>query len=669
MKMIKKCTLVIAAAVLSTAVLVSCGAALNEDLYNETVGKRTETIPPANVSELEANIVNNAVSLKWVNPTDKDFYGLIISVSPAEGSLKDPMAFVNDDAEKIPTVFTVNDLTTNVSYTFTIKTFDYNMNYSSGVSVTAKPEGENATATDSFYGTENVIGYKNNKIALDFGYCEGPTDKTVELIATTKMNMASTAFSDAGNFSLVSYEPTGDVNIGDKIKITVKYTPPATPSWDEEELAIGNTGKYLTAIGSSFKQPNSASFKKTEKDTNGNDIEYGVKLWLRADMITSSDIKDDKVKRIPDYSGRNLHANCTDTTNNYRYAAVYVGSDSIFNGLPSINFNQNSSTDIMKAQYMSFGNYDDPIISSEKGTTTFIIMRPDNYGTTQSYLSSNYGMSYPTLWNYYRQYNESAKTWGLTVKGGGLYGTYRFPCETDSTTDPTNKWYTNDYNNATSICMIFDNTIKPDQGVKSGVYCDYPSNIRMQIKGQERLVSYLYSSSTTKDYKPYNNYYNGQYTCIRADGRPVSDAKGHRYGTFTNYVTPSTTSTLAAATNWKASIADNSKGREYDWAYTTTPQNYQKEDGSWANRDNSLQSTATSETSNSSGAYFYNWISNEDRRNGIIYNVILGADNVNTTYTKARIAEVIMFDYALSDEEITIVNNYIYYRYGIGSAQ
>lgn len=632
-------------------------------------------VVPEDISNLTATVLVEAVTLKWKNPTYEDFFGVTISVDPPAGLLETPITFMNTESSEIPEKYTVTDLPANVSYTFTVVAFDNKMNMSKGKIVTAKPEGSNSAANENFYGTDNVVGYKKDKIALDFGYCKKETQKTVELVASKKMDLTGTAFTNngktgSGSFSLVSVEPKGEVKAGEKMTFKIKYNPSSTPCWDEMDLLLGGDSSCkLTVIGSSFKQPNSSYFKKTEKDSSGNDVEYGVKLWLRSDLITSYDLESDtRVKRLPDYSGRGLDAKCTDTTKHYDMAAEYIASDSKFNGLPSINFS--ATTDRMKAQYMSLGTTENPIINSAKGSTTFIIMLPDSYaGDNQSYISCNYGSAYPTLWSTYRQYNSSSKEWGLAVKAGGLYGTYRFPCETNSTTDETNKWYSNDYNNATSICMLFDRTISPSEGVKQNEYTDYPSNIRMHIAGKERLLSYIYSTSTTKNSGSYNNYYNNQYSCIRADGRPVSDAKGHRYGTFENWYTPSTAATLTAGVNWKAAIAKTEYGREYDWAYSTTPQNYRKEDGTWTNRDNCLQSTARYETGNSAGAYFYNWISTEDRKNGVIYNVILGADNIYTTYTKAKIAEVIMFDYPLSDAELKEMNKYIYYRYNIGSLQ
>lgn len=673
MKMIKKCTLVIAAAVLSTAVLVSCGAALNEDLYNETVGKRTETIPPANVSELEANIVNNAVSLKWVNPTDKDFYGLTISATPAVGTLEQPMTFINEDKEQIPTSFNVNNLPGNVSYTFTVKTFDYNMNYSSGASVTAKPDGDNATATGNFFGTGKVFGYKRTKSAFDFGYCSEPTTREIEVYATNTIDISLSTISNSadpnkGKFELVDYSPKGNVKIGEKITLKVKYTPTVTPVWDEVDLLVGGLAdSKLTLIGSSFMQPNNISISSENRT-------YGLKLWLRADLISEADlVKKDKyysISRIPDYSGRELHAYSTSDKYNPAYEDESSGSNE-FNGLPTMNFEFGDDT--KKGQLLTNGNRNDPIIDSEKGSTTFVICKVPKLlksGDTsvQSVISSNYGYTYPTLLNTYRYYDENPtdKSYkyslhrGWAVRGSGLYKDYRFPCvsNNDGNDGNENSWLTNEVSEgkATTMCMWFNMEQSPNAVETSHEKYNYvyPSNIRMIVDGSERLLSYIYTSTR----KSTDAIYSGT-TCYGAYGNPVSDGKGHRYLTLGQYETSS------SSTSWQQ-LRDNIN-RYYDFGLSYSPMEYKNASGTSVQKY--TQSYASSDTTEAANFYYTNWISNESRRNGTVYSVTVGADNTNAKTFNGKVAEVIMFDYPLSDEEIATVNNYIYYRYGIGSAQ
>jgi len=691
---------------------VSCGAGLDEELYDETVGKKTETVPPADVSELKAVIFEKAVTLQWVNPTDKDFYGLTISATPAAGSLEQPMTYINDDMEQIPTIFNVNNLPGNVSYTFTVTTFDHNMNYSAGASVTAKPDGDNATSGGNFFGTGNVFAYKLDKSAFDFGYCTESTTKEFEIYATTEINASATAMTNAGkigngSFELVSVSPSGTVKIGEKIKITVKYNPSSSPCWDEMDLLIGGaSNSKLTLLGSSFAQPKDV--KTVDSKTA---IEYGVKLWLRADMIGSTDINDSQlVKRFPDYSGRGYHAYCTDP--DFRYAPKYVQEDGDFNRLPGIDFDTNNNT--YRSQFLSMGTGSDPIINSSKGSTTFVVLRtPTDSTSNQTIIAANYGQSYPTLVNTTRYYNYDGWgncNYGWSIRGSGLYGTARYPCINNNLSDPNNTWFTNDLSTTTSICMRYDQTLDSKAVDRGDGRKDFPSNIRMQINGQERLLSFLYSNNTTTETQPLGTTYaqksTSSATCYGAYGKPISDGKGHRYGTLSEVKTP--TSTEIAKINlinnnkdpseaakhvyyhWYSDIrattpfSDNDHNnlieatgdpmgrtypadRKWDYAYTNTPYEYLNENAQIARSYS--KSYASSDDGCPAAAYYTNWISNESRRNGTIYSLIIGVDNNIATISRGKIAEVIMFDYPLSDAEIAIVNNYIYYRYGIGSAQ
>ena len=102
----------------------------------------TDTTPPAEVSTFVVSAVNENAVLNWINPTDSDFAGVQISMNPAEGILASPISL-----GKSVTTFTVSGLRTGTEYTFTVKTYDNSLNYSTGtsraVSITANGSGEN----------------------------------------------------------------------------------------------------------------------------------------------------------------------------------------------------------------------------------------------------------------------------------------------------------------------------------------------------------------------------------------------------------------------------------------------------------------------------------------------------------------------------------------------
>lgn len=98
--------------------------------------------PPAEVTLFSVTIENGSASLSWVNPSDTDFAGVQISMNPAEGILASPISL-----GKSVTTFTVSGLRTGTEYTFTVKTYDNSLNYSTGtsraVSIKANGSGEN----------------------------------------------------------------------------------------------------------------------------------------------------------------------------------------------------------------------------------------------------------------------------------------------------------------------------------------------------------------------------------------------------------------------------------------------------------------------------------------------------------------------------------------------
>lgn len=786
----------LSALILMTVIFTGCDASLNTDVYNDTVGKKLETIAPAEVSDLAAKAYFRAAVLSWVNPEDKDFYGFTIQAVPAEGSLENPVTFMNKDSSLLPSGYTVKDLSEDTTYTFIVQTFDDNMNFSDGLSISikpegetlivpdsvtnleaitgnqsvtlnwenpdyenlfgitisctpafgnltspitfmnnnreelpdsfeainlpgnisytfsitafdkymnysvekyisAKPDGENSTETGNFYGTDKVFSYKKDKSAFDFGYCSGPVEKDIDLYAKIPLDTTGTVISTEGKigngtFELISVTPEGPVKTGGKFTVKVKYTPSSSPCWDEGSLYVsGDSLNTLTLLGSSFKQPN--NFEKYDEKEKRN---YGVQLWLRADLIGSTDVSGTgAVTRVPDYSGHGFHAYSTDSTG--RYLPEYVQSDSgFYKGMPFINFDKDDNT--RKSQLMAYTNGSDPIIRTTKGTTTFVVFTTPQYPNTtttavQTVVSANYGTCYPTLINTYRYCDMTSDgaygfsgtlTRGWSVKASGLYGTYRYPCTTALTDDEDTRWFTSDDSLVeTSVCMRFEQE-KSATAVQDPVTSlwNYPSNISMWINSQNKLLSYIYSNSSVESL-----YSTTTYTNYGAYGKPVSDGKGHRYGTLNDIQSVSsaqevkdvfaTTQVISKLyKNWNEYRQKNSK-RMYDWAYTYSPADYivgsnATVDLNVRKQSNGKLSLASSDDgSGSACGYFTNWISTEPRRNGTIYNIILGPENNLATYFRGSIAEVIMYDYSLSDEEVKEVNNYIYYRYGIGSLQ
>ena len=80
---------------------------------------------PAEVTNFSVTLENTTASLSWTNPSDDDFAGVQISMTPAEGFLSTPISI-----GKSSTSFIVTGLKTESTYLFTLKTFDNKLNYS-----------------------------------------------------------------------------------------------------------------------------------------------------------------------------------------------------------------------------------------------------------------------------------------------------------------------------------------------------------------------------------------------------------------------------------------------------------------------------------------------------------------------------------------------------------
>ncbi len=90
---------------------------------------------PADVTGLSVLANDGKADLSWTNPADEDFAGVKISMSPAEGTLANPVTL-----DKGVSTFTVTGLTNGTEYTFTVQTFDTSLNYSEGSEEKGTPQ-------------------------------------------------------------------------------------------------------------------------------------------------------------------------------------------------------------------------------------------------------------------------------------------------------------------------------------------------------------------------------------------------------------------------------------------------------------------------------------------------------------------------------------------------
>ena len=116
----------------------------------------SDKTPPAEVTDLKADVKGSAILLSWKNPADDDLYQVEMTASPAAGSLANPVYL---KAQKGATgSFSVEGLANGTEYTFTVRTIDTALHKSTGATVKKTiQQGENTSVAYS-----DLDGYLSN---------------------------------------------------------------------------------------------------------------------------------------------------------------------------------------------------------------------------------------------------------------------------------------------------------------------------------------------------------------------------------------------------------------------------------------------------------------------------------------------------------------------------
>ena len=116
----------------------------------------SDKTPPAEITDLKADVKGNAILLSWKTPADDDLYQVKITVSPQAGSLANPVYL---KAQKGATgSFSVEGLANGTEYTFTVRTIDTALHKSTGATVKKTiQQGENTPVAYS-----DLDGYLSN---------------------------------------------------------------------------------------------------------------------------------------------------------------------------------------------------------------------------------------------------------------------------------------------------------------------------------------------------------------------------------------------------------------------------------------------------------------------------------------------------------------------------
>ena len=245
-----------------------------------TVIDTSDKTAPANVTELSVQAENGTAILSWKNPADTDFAGVQISMSPAEGTLKNAVSL-----EKNVTSFDVFGLENGKEYTFAVKTFDKSLNYSEVV--TAK-----ATVVDT-----------SDKIA--------PQDVT-ELTATTKDAGVLLTWTDATDEDIHGYEVT--------------WNKSAASESNSMMVAPGANGCYISNLTNGTEY----TFTVKSVDTSGNKSQ-GVTISITPSIIEKSALEITLVPNTTERTNKDVVITVnvtTDAASEIKKIAYTIGTES-----------------------------------------------------------------------------------------------------------------------------------------------------------------------------------------------------------------------------------------------------------------------------------------------------------------------------------------------------
>ncbi|MBB5218235.1 DUF4959 domain-containing protein [Treponema rectale] len=570
--------------------------------YSSAVYNSNFNRQPADVTNLTQSQIKDTVVLNWKLPEDSEIKYLKIQAEPAHGNLETPKTM-----EKT-TSFTVYGLQSNKSYKFTVYTVNKSGRESSGISLMYRPNINS-----------DLIPYKYSNVALDFGYSSVSADKSFVYTSVfdEQLDLSSAEIeyvSGTENAFSVKNISVIKISNGETTNITITYSPEESPSWDESDLVLcRNPEIRIRLIASNFKQPSDIQSEH-------------LRLWLRPDLISEDDIDEyGKVMRLPDYSGNGFDAVEFDS-----YPPLYRESVAALNSQPAVLF---EGIQRLKAA--------GDIVKAKEATTTFAVVQRTAASNGAHYFllcSNGYSTSYPQMGYVTRYYDETSGTsttqrWAPYYYGSGISGSYRFMFDDNESDDNTLKL--SEANVPQILCTVMD-------------LSQSDSNIFGYLDGEKQLLSYTHSfngknydfSESGKNYTTNNGF---------AYGKPWSDGAGHLYKTL-----------------WNMELEDSDENTK-ELYYQENPGEHPTRPYDYALRWYYLRNIIGNTTQSDLTEYLKNIVTPKKETMGTVSNVYLGASIVNSTVLLHNYLEdVIIYDTALTDEEIAEVSTYLKYRYGIG---
>ena len=253
--------------IIASMIFMGCSSEVETQSGNNTSDKTA----PADVTDLTVQAVNGNVVLSWTNPADPDFAGVQVAMSPAEGTLKNPVVL-----GKEVTSLDVSGLTIGKEYTFTVKAFDESLNYS---------EGAEAKAT-----------------VADTADYTAPADVT-DLTATNKDASVLLTWTDATDEDIYGYEVTWNNN--------APINRSAAMESNSMMVAPGAKGCYISNLTNGTEY----TFTVKSVDTSGNKS-AGVTKTITPSIIEKSALQIALEPNTTERTNQNVVITVNATTDN-----------------------------------------------------------------------------------------------------------------------------------------------------------------------------------------------------------------------------------------------------------------------------------------------------------------------------------------------------------------
>ena len=255
----------------------------------------SDKTPPAEVTDLKADVKDSAILLSWKNPADDDLYQVEISASPAAGSLTNPVYL--SAAKGAAGSFMVEGLTGGQEYTFTVKTIDKTLNVGKAVTVKATPQSTGGGSAADTIAPAEVTELKavagNGKISLSW---KNPGDADLYQVEITASPVAGTlsnaVYLSAEKGKAMSFTAEGLSN-GTAYTFTVKTIDKAlnksTGAKTEQAIApIDTSDKTPPAeVGNLQAEALAGAIRLTWQDPADADL-WGIEITSQQKIVTRS---------------------------------------------------------------------------------------------------------------------------------------------------------------------------------------------------------------------------------------------------------------------------------------------------------------------------------------------------------------------------------------------